>query len=245
MRAALDRSGLSLSRLELEITEAVMLQDTTATLATLHAFHALGVSIAMDDFGTGYSSLSYLHRFPFDRIKIDQSFVRELGKQPDCEAIVRSVTALSRELRMASTAEGVETPEQLHTVISAGCTVAQGYLFSKPVPEAEISGWQIHNLRARFVSSHPFFIVTSHTFSAVSFSLTGGLQSGDEVDISMDRNGAHDVPAAIALNKEMLAVMRETAKHQEGRPYSSGKYDEAAKGSPHSRGNRRCHNHRS
>ena len=92
--AALRGSGLSPSRLELEITETVMLQDTAATLATLHEFHALGVSIAMDDFGTGYSSLGYLHRFPFDRIKIDQSFVRELGRQRDCDAIVRAVTAL-------------------------------------------------------------------------------------------------------------------------------------------------------
>ena len=107
--AALSSSGLSPNRLELEITETVMLQDTAATLATLHEFHALGVSIAMDDFGTGYSSLGYLRRFPFDRIKIDQSFVRELGGQRDCDAIVRAVTALGRALGMESTAEGVET----------------------------------------------------------------------------------------------------------------------------------------
>jgi diguanylate cyclase (GGDEF)-like protein len=136
--AALYGSGLSPGRLELEITEAVLLRDTTATLATLRQFHSLGVHIAMDDFGTGYSSLSYLRRFPFDRIKIDQSFVRELGKQRDCDAIVRAVIALSRELGMATTAEGVETVDQLRALARAGCTVVQGYLFSEPVPEAAI-----------------------------------------------------------------------------------------------------------
>jgi diguanylate cyclase (GGDEF)-like protein len=136
--AALRDSGLPPNRLELEITETVLLRDTVSTLATLHEFRALGVAIAMDDFGTGYSSLSYLRRFPFDRIKIDQSFVRELGKQRDCDAIVRAVTALTRELGMATTAEGVETVEQLHALALAGCTVVQGYLFSRPVPEAAI-----------------------------------------------------------------------------------------------------------
>ena len=137
--AALSGSGLSPNRLELEITETVMLQDTAATLATLHELHALGVSIAMDDFGTGYSSLGYLHRFPFDRIKIDQSFVRELGRQRDCDAIVRAVTALGRALGMQTTAEGVETVEQLRALAQAGCDVVQGYLFSRPVPEAAIA----------------------------------------------------------------------------------------------------------
>ena len=139
VRAALSCSGLSPSRLELEITETVMLKDTATTLATLHELHALGVSIAMDDFGTGYSSLGYLHRFPFDRIKIDQSFVRELGRQRDCDAIVRAVTALSRALGMETTAEGVETVEQLRALAQAGCSVVQGYLFSRPVPEAAIA----------------------------------------------------------------------------------------------------------
>ena len=137
--AALRCSGLSPSRLELEITETVMLEDTSSTLATLHELHALGVSVAMDDFGTGYSSLGYLRRFPFDRIKIDQSFVRELGRQPDSDAIVRAVTALSRALGMETTAEGVETVEQLRTLAQAGCSVVQGYLFSRPVPEAAIA----------------------------------------------------------------------------------------------------------
>lgn len=136
--AALHGSGLAPARLELEITETVLLRDTTAALATLRQFHSLGVHIAMDDFGTGYSSLSYLQRFPFDRIKIDQSFVRELGKQNDSDAIVRAVIALSRELGMTTTAEGVETVDQLRTLARAGCTVVQGYLFSQPVPETAI-----------------------------------------------------------------------------------------------------------
>lgn len=131
---ALRDSGLAPARLELEITETAMLQDTDTTLATLHALRALGVSIALDDFGTGYSSLSYLRRFPFDRIKIDQSFVRELGGPRDCSAIVRAVVQLSRELGMATTAEGVETLEQLHMLAAVGCTDVQGYLFSRPVP---------------------------------------------------------------------------------------------------------------
>ena len=135
---ALRDSGLPPGRLELEITETVMLQDTAATLATLHDLRDIGVRIAMDDFGTGYSSLSYLRRFPFDRIKIDQSFVRELGQRDDCDAIVRAVIGLSRDLGMATTAEGVETPEQLRALAQAGCSNIQGYLFSRPVPLSEI-----------------------------------------------------------------------------------------------------------
>ena len=135
---ALRQSGLAPGRLELEITETVMLQDTEATLATLHELRSLGVRIAMDDFGTGYSSLSYLRRFPFDRIKIDQSFVRELGRQRDCGAIIRAVIGLSHELGMATTAEGVETREQLCALARAGCSAIQGYLFSKPVPLGEV-----------------------------------------------------------------------------------------------------------
>jgi len=135
---ALRDSGLDSDRLELEITETVMLHDTATTLATLHGLRKLGVRIAMDDFGTGYSSLSYLRRFPFDRLKIDQSFVRELGRQRDCDAIVRAVIALGRDLGMATTAEGVETPEQLRTLAQAGCSDIQGYLFSRPIRLHEI-----------------------------------------------------------------------------------------------------------
>lgn len=131
---ALREAGLAPDRLELEITETVILQDTDATLATLHQFQALGARIAMDDFGTGYSSLTFLRRFPFDRIKIDQSFVRDMCDKQDCGAIVRAVAGLSNELGMATTAEGVETLEQLDAVTLAGCTEVQGYLFSPAVP---------------------------------------------------------------------------------------------------------------
>jgi diguanylate cyclase (GGDEF)-like protein len=136
--SALRDAGLAAGRLELEITETVMLHDTVATLSTLHELRSLGVRIAMDDFGTGYSSLSYLRSFPFDRIKIDQSFVRELGKQRDCAAIIRAVIALSHDLGMATTAEGVETRDQLRTLALAGCSAVQGYLFSRPLPLRDI-----------------------------------------------------------------------------------------------------------
>jgi EAL domain-containing protein (putative c-di-GMP-specific phosphodiesterase class I) len=97
----------------------------------------LGLTIALDDFGTGYSSLSYLQRFPFDKIKIDQSFVRDLGTRPDSSAIIQSIATLGRNLRMQTTAEGVETKEQLDIITEAGCTQAQGYYFSPPVPEVK------------------------------------------------------------------------------------------------------------
>ena len=137
---ALHEAQLAPGRLELEITETVILQDTAATVATLHQLHALGVGIAMDDFGTGYSSLSYLRRFPFDRIKIDQSFVRELCSKQDCGAIVRAIAGLSRDLGMATTAEGVETSEQLSMLRDLGCTEVQGYLFSPAVPSGDVAG---------------------------------------------------------------------------------------------------------
>jgi diguanylate cyclase (GGDEF)-like protein len=136
--AALCDARLEPGRLELEITETVMLHDTVATLATLHDLRSIGVRVAMDDFGTGYSSLSYLRRFPFERIKIDQSFVRELGKQSDCGAIIRAVISLSRDLGMATTAEGVETREQLRALAEAGCSGIQGFLFSRPIPLRDI-----------------------------------------------------------------------------------------------------------
>jgi diguanylate cyclase (GGDEF)-like protein len=136
---ALAASGLDAARLELEITEGVMLQDTEETLATLGRVKALGVSIAMDDFGTGYSSLSYLRRFPFDKVKIDRSFVLGLGVEgEDCGAIIRAVADLCGGLGMAATAEGVETEEQLARLAAEGLAEGQGYLFGRPVPAAEV-----------------------------------------------------------------------------------------------------------
>jgi diguanylate cyclase (GGDEF)-like protein len=135
---ALASSGLPASRLELEITESILIQDDEAVLATLHALRTLGARIAMDDFGTGYSSLGYLQRFPFDKIKIDKSFVYGMADQTDCLAIVRAVIGLGRALGIAVNAEGVETIEQHDALRREGCDELQGYLFSRPRPVAEI-----------------------------------------------------------------------------------------------------------
>jgi len=135
---ALQDSGLDPARLELEITESVMISDFDAALAMLHQLKKLGLSIAMDDFGTGYSSLSYLRSFPFDKIKIDQSFVRELGQKSDCTAIIRAVTGMCESLGITATAEGVETRRQLRLLQGERCTEVQGYLISKPLPAHEI-----------------------------------------------------------------------------------------------------------
>ena len=136
--SALAHSGLSPLRLELEITESVFLAETEANLAILHQLRALGVSISMNDFGTGYSSLSYLRSFPFDKIKIDRSFVKDLVERPDCLAIVRAISGLGRSLNITTTAEGVETTDQLERLRIEGCNEVQGFLFSAPKPASEI-----------------------------------------------------------------------------------------------------------
>jgi len=141
VRRALEGSGLPAHRLELEITESALLQDSEAVLATLHELRVLGLRTALDDFGTGYSSLSYLRSFPFDKLKIDQTFVREMAYRPDCLAIVTSVLGLARELGMATTAEGVETEEQLAQLRRLGCTEVQGFLFDRPRSAADIRHW--------------------------------------------------------------------------------------------------------
>ena len=135
---ALKQSGLPARRLELEITETLLLEKSSQVLATLHALRALGVRISMDDFGTGYSSLSYLRSFPFDKIKIDRSFVRDLGANPDAQAIVRSIISLGKGLGVIITAEGVETEAELSCLRAEGCHEGQGYLFSRARPHAEI-----------------------------------------------------------------------------------------------------------
>ena len=135
--SALAQSRLSPRRLELEITETVLLADEKTALATLHKVRQFGVRIAMDDFGTGYSSLGYLRNFPFDKIKIDRSFIADLLARKDCLAIVRAVSGLGTSLGMSITAEGVETVEQLEQLGNAGCTEVQGYLFSPPLPASE------------------------------------------------------------------------------------------------------------
>jgi diguanylate cyclase (GGDEF)-like protein len=141
VRSALQESGIDPSRLELEITESVMIQEFDAAMSMLHQLKALGVSISMDDFGTGYSSLSYLRSFPFDKIKIDQSFVKGLGKKSDCEAIIRAVTSMCDSLGITATAEGVETAEQFRLLRAEKCTEIQGYFVAEPRPACEIAGF--------------------------------------------------------------------------------------------------------
>ena len=136
--AALAASGLPASRLELEITESVLLHDNAATVATLHQLRSLGVRIAMDDFGTGYSSLSYLRSFPFDKIKIDRSFVRDLPNNRHTLAIVRAILGLASGLDMKVVAEGIETQQDLACLAAEGCKEGQGFLFSEARPQEEI-----------------------------------------------------------------------------------------------------------
>jgi diguanylate cyclase (GGDEF)-like protein len=148
VKSALAESGLDPQRLEIEITESVLLGDHETALGVLHEIRGLGVRVSMDDFGTGYSSLSYLRSFPFDKIKIDQSFVR--GNKGDATglAIVRAVAALGQSLGMTTTAEGVETEEQLAFITEHGCTDAQGYFISRPMPPADIAAYLSRQARA-------------------------------------------------------------------------------------------------
>jgi diguanylate cyclase (GGDEF)-like protein len=135
---ALAQSGLPANRLELEITEAILIRDDEAALAILHQLRAIGVRIALDDFGTGYSSLSYLQRFPFDKIKIDRSFIKDLSATGGSSSIVQAVVTIADARNMVTTAEGVETQQQVDLLRALGCTQMQGWLFSAAKPAAEI-----------------------------------------------------------------------------------------------------------
>jgi len=145
--SALAEAGLPPHRLELEVTETALLDDSEATIEILHQLRALGLRVSLDDFGVGYSSLSYLRKFPFDRIKIDRSFVGTLGESPESVAIVRTIASLGSVLGVETTAEGVETVEQLDFVRECGCTAVQGYYFGRPCPAAE-AGRVIERLSA-------------------------------------------------------------------------------------------------
>jgi diguanylate cyclase (GGDEF)-like protein/PAS domain S-box-containing protein len=136
---AIRDSGLAPERIELEITESVLLQKSAENIGLLHQLRSLGPRIVLDDFGTGFSSLSYVQAFPFDKIKIDKSFVNEISSRPTCAAIVCAVTGLARSLNIVTTAEGVETEEQFELLIAAGCNQAQGYLFGQPRPACELN----------------------------------------------------------------------------------------------------------
>ena len=147
--AALAAAGLAAERLELEITEGLLLSDTERVMRQLAELKALGVRIAMDDFGTGYSSLSYLWRFPFDKIKIDQSFVRGLhGDDPHLTSVIGTMVALGRSLGMTVTAEGVETKAQLDFLKSIGCDELQGYYLGRPMPIENLPAAILNDFRS-------------------------------------------------------------------------------------------------
>lgn len=134
----LAQTGLNPNRVEMEITESVLLEESKDCMSVLRAIHDLGIRISLDDFGTGYSSLSYLRKFPFDKIKIDQSFVSLIEESTECEAIVKSIVGLAKNLSMRTTAEGVETQEQIDAMIAEGCSELQGFFFSEPRPAQEL-----------------------------------------------------------------------------------------------------------
>jgi len=136
---ALSATGLAPSRLELEITEAILLQYSQSTLQTLHMLRNLGVRITMDDFGTGSSSLSYLRSFPFDKLKVDGSFMKDLDGNDEARAIMRTVAHLGNSLGMTTTAEGVETEAQLAWAVAEGYGEIQGYLYSQPLSAQDVS----------------------------------------------------------------------------------------------------------
>ncbi|HVY89151.1 MAG TPA: bifunctional diguanylate cyclase/phosphodiesterase, partial [Hyphomonadaceae bacterium] len=154
---ALAASQLEPSRLEIEITESVLMHETDQNIRTLHALRELGVKIALDDFGTGYSSLSYLRAFPFDKLKIDQRFVRDIDTSLENQSIVRAVISLARDLGMRVTAEGVENEQQATILAGLGCTEVQGFLYSRPLPSTELEKKdpatrptaKVHNFRRR------------------------------------------------------------------------------------------------
>src|SRR4051812_440085 len=134
---ALETSGLPARRLELEITEAVLIGDDETAVSVLHQLRNLGVRIALDDFGTGYSSLSYLQRFPFDKVKIDRSFVKDVEKTNGSLAIVQAVISIAKSREMTTTAEGVETNNQIEMLRALGCNEMQGFLFSPALPQED------------------------------------------------------------------------------------------------------------
>jgi EAL domain-containing protein (putative c-di-GMP-specific phosphodiesterase class I) len=150
---ALAQSGLAARRLELEITESVLFLNDSANVETLVQLQALGISISMDDFGTGYSSLSYLRSFPIDKIKIDKSFVTDIGHNSDCAAIIRAITGLGRSLKIPVLAEGVETSQQLEYLGKEGCEQFQGFFFSKPLPAQQIREFFTSDLSASLLAA--------------------------------------------------------------------------------------------
>ena len=153
IEAVLQETGLDAARLDLEITEGVLMADTERALETLTRLRKLGVTLTMDDFGTGYSSLSYLKKFPFDKLKIDRSFIRDLDEDANAQPIVQAIIAMSQSLRLQVTAEGVETARQLDYLREEGCRFVQGFLLGRPERQSQIrwntrpAGWDPELLR--------------------------------------------------------------------------------------------------
>ncbi|MEO8296753.1 MAG: EAL domain-containing protein [Burkholderiales bacterium] len=163
VRDALQRSGLSPRRLEVEVTESVLLNETSTALSQLHALHQLGACIALDDFGTGYSSMAYLRRFPFDKLKIDRAFVRELVSGQDARAIVKAMLDVAAALRMETVAEGVETLEELHALHALGCKAIQGFFLARPMASTAVADfldrWESHPTRLAVIDHNEQLIV--------------------------------------------------------------------------------------
>jgi len=156
VRAALQASGRPAKRLELEITEGLLLSDSESVMRQLGELKALGVRIAMDDFGTGYSSLSYLWRFPFDKLKIDQSFVRALGGGDEhLASVIQAIVALGRSLNMTITAEGVETELQADFLNRVGCDQLQGFHLGRPMPVDTLPGVILSDFRSVLPGEEP------------------------------------------------------------------------------------------
>jgi EAL domain-containing protein (putative c-di-GMP-specific phosphodiesterase class I) len=141
VRDALEAAGLKADRLDLELTECTVMQDTLHTRRTLEDLRAMGARLSIDDFGTGYSSLGYLRRFPIDALKIDRSFVHDIGTARDNGAIVAAIVALARSLKIGVIGEGVETEEQRAFLQLHGCKLAQGYYYCQPLPATELVAW--------------------------------------------------------------------------------------------------------
>ncbi|QKS30629.1 MAG: EAL domain-containing protein [Candidatus Accumulibacter similis] len=142
LRRAIAEHGVNPAMIELELTESLLMEDVTLTIDLLQAIKALGISLSVDDFGTGYSSLNYLHRFPIDKLKIDQSFVRNMLDDPDDLAITKAVIGLGHTLGLRVVAEGVEQTEEMRVLAAAGCDELQGYLFGKPMPADDFGRWR-------------------------------------------------------------------------------------------------------
>lgn len=141
VESIISQSGIKPEHLVLELTENLCMTDVVAVLETLDALHNLGVKLAVDDFGTGYSNLSYLKKFPIDSLKIDQSFIRNIDKEPVNIEIVKAIAALGKSMSLELIAEGVETTAEMELAKSCGCVFVQGYLYAKPLPAEDLVRW--------------------------------------------------------------------------------------------------------